>query len=265
MSKKIGRPVEFDAAKQEIFCALVEVGVSRRQAAEHVGIAPSTATRRARRDDAFADALRKAEMKFHVDLMEKLRRQSERSWRACVWLLEHTYPEIYGRGKVRNRPGLTVDQLFDQFVTLLEEIPDEGLRNRLTERLDRLAAQEFESDEAAEAENAEDEVAVPEVEVAAVKAVAAISPADAVTPAETVGMPIETEPAAAKTHGGAKSQRSETPGDSPAQRRADRQQPHQEPSRVQAAPVSRKPSLVDELLAAAGVSRQGDDFCNTSP
>ena len=42
MTMKIGRPVEFGDSKRETFCALVGVGLSRRQAAEYLGIAPST-------------------------------------------------------------------------------------------------------------------------------------------------------------------------------------------------------------------------------
>jgi hypothetical protein len=243
MSKKIGRPAAFDAARQETFCTLVGVGLSRRQAADHVGIAASTATRCAERDETFADALRKAEMRFHVDLMEKLRRQSERSWRACVWLLEHSYPETYGRGKANDRPGLTVDRLFDEVVMLLEEIPDEALRARLTNRLDRLAVEEFQPP-------ATDE---PEAEVAAPREIPAMS------------LPEHVAVAGEATSSVAPSHQPESRPEPRPQRSDDRSKRRRAQHRRQGRPLSPKARLIDELLAAAPAKRPPSDFCNTSP
>jgi hypothetical protein len=148
MTLKIGRPVEFGDSKRETFCALVGVGLSRRQAAEYLGIAPSTPLRAAERDDAFAELLRTAEMRCEMELMERMRRQCERSWRACVWMLEQIHPERYGKGKNNASAGPSAEQLFESFVALVEhKVADENLRDELIGELDQLMLEGITSDE----------------------------------------------------------------------------------------------------------------------
>lgn len=143
MTAKIGRPVEFVTSKREMFCALVGVGVSRRHAAASVGVAPSTVTRAMAADDAFADGVRDAENGCELDLMKRVRLQSERSWRAAVWLLERMRPERYARGKAAPAAP-SWDEMFDRFIALIdEEVGDEALRERLARRLDEMAVDEL--------------------------------------------------------------------------------------------------------------------------
>ena len=149
MTKRIGRPEEFDAAKREKFCTLVGVGVSRRHAATSVGVAPSTVTRHMAADPLFAERVRDAENECEIDLMKRIRLQSERSWRAAVWLLERMRPERYARGK-QAAAGPGWDAMFDQFLALIdEEVADESLRQRLTQRLDEMALAELADEEGA--------------------------------------------------------------------------------------------------------------------
>jgi hypothetical protein len=80
-------------------------------------------------------------MECEVALLKHIRAAGQRSWRACVWLLERMHPERYGRGK-QGAAGPSWDNLFEQFVTLIEQdVTDEALRERLASRLDEIALQ----------------------------------------------------------------------------------------------------------------------------
>ncbi len=56
-----GRPRRFDADKQRRLCLLMSIGLSRRAAARHVGVPPSSIVYAAGRDPAFAAQLQAAE------------------------------------------------------------------------------------------------------------------------------------------------------------------------------------------------------------
>ena len=89
----------------------------------------------------FAEQVRDAEMECEVALLKHIRAAGQRSWRACVWLLERMHPERYGRGK-QGSAGPSWDNLFEQFVTLIEQnVADEALRERLASRLDEIVMQ----------------------------------------------------------------------------------------------------------------------------
>jgi hypothetical protein len=144
MTAKIGRPVEFEGARREKFCILVGVGVTRRHAAISVGVDPSTVSRHMEADPLFAEQVRDAENDCEIDLLKRVRLQSERSWRACVWLLERMRPERYARGKSAAATAPSWDEMFDKFIALIDaEVGDAALRERLTARLDAMALEEL--------------------------------------------------------------------------------------------------------------------------
>jgi len=68
-----GRPPALDPAKRQRVIALLTIGCSRPVAARHVGCAPSTITRTAARDPAFADQLAQAETNLEVELLDSIR------------------------------------------------------------------------------------------------------------------------------------------------------------------------------------------------
>jgi hypothetical protein len=79
--------------------------------------------------------------------MSRIRLQSERSWRAAVWLLERMHPERYARGKAAPAAA-SWDEMFGKFLALIDaEVSDESLRQRLTQRLDDMALEELAAEE----------------------------------------------------------------------------------------------------------------------
>jgi hypothetical protein len=148
MSEHRGRPEEFGDNKRDTFVALLEVGLSRRMAARNLGIAPSTVTKRAARDPHFAAHIRSAENFRDFELLQRVMRHSERSWRAATWLLERIHPEQFAkgnRGKLGKQApiGPSADEVFDRIILALrEELPEETFQ-RVEERLNHLAVHDF--------------------------------------------------------------------------------------------------------------------------
>ena len=87
----------FNERKRQSVIAMIKVGISRRQAARHVGCHHSTIARAAARDPRFAALLIAAEHSQELDPLSRIIKASQRSWRANAWLLERTMPEQYGR------------------------------------------------------------------------------------------------------------------------------------------------------------------------
>jgi hypothetical protein len=251
MTTKIGRPVEFEASKREKFCLLVGVGVTRRHAAASLGVAPSTVTRQMQADPLFAEAVRDAEIECEIDLMKRVRLQSERSWRACVWLLERMHPERYARGK-QSPATPSWDEMFDRFVALIDtEVADEGLRERLVGRLDDMAMEELAAQEMEDA---------PKLTHAG-----RLAESTSTMPAarQDNGMAIATAPAAAPVVtklADKVAQNGEEKGDKAGSRRS--------ANRLPACGIlsaDRIETLLDRGHAAGGRNGAALDFCNTSP
>jgi hypothetical protein len=98
-------------------------------------------------DPLFAEQVRDAENECEMHLMSRIRLQSERSWRAAVWLLERMRPERYARGKAQ-QSAPNWDEMFDKSLALIDaEVADEALRERLTRRLDEMALEELAAQE----------------------------------------------------------------------------------------------------------------------
>ena len=139
-----GRPELFNDEKREEFTELVKLGHSRRAAAVELGVAPSTVSKRIKRDVEFADAVRAAEEISESELLAMMRKHCEKSWLATRWLLEIKHPQRYCKRKGSAVMGPSADEVFDAVIGVLaDEIADDKLRARIEARLDRLAEQEF--------------------------------------------------------------------------------------------------------------------------
>jgi hypothetical protein len=106
----IGRPCLFDAEKRGQVLALLRSGCSKRRAAAYVGIDESTIRRAEKVDLEFAMEVAKASTQFEVDLVNKMRSQAEKSWRAAAWLLERRLPDEFGTPPKREREKVVQTQ-----------------------------------------------------------------------------------------------------------------------------------------------------------
>ncbi len=134
-----GRPKVLDEVKMAEICAVLSMGSSRYEAAEHVGCAPNTIENTIRRDKAFAERVRHAETKAEMTLVRQVRKAAKQSWRAAAWALEHIRPQRYAR---RRANYLTFDEV-DEFIRLLgttvfNELPHGPGRDAAVEKLDKL-------------------------------------------------------------------------------------------------------------------------------
>jgi hypothetical protein len=86
-----GRPRRFDDQRREVLCTLISIGLSRRAAAESVGVPPSSVAHAARTDPQFAMRLRDAEIARAVRPPE-FADIGRRGWHAAARLLEKNNP-----------------------------------------------------------------------------------------------------------------------------------------------------------------------------
>lgn len=93
----------FDAVKRGQVLVLLRSGCSKRRAAAYVGVDESTIRRAEKNDPEFAIEVAKASTQFEVDLVNKMRAQADKFWRAAAWLLERRLPEEFGRPPKRRR------------------------------------------------------------------------------------------------------------------------------------------------------------------
>ena len=127
----------FDEARQNMLCALLSAGWSRRRAALHVGIDPSTVRKLALRDPAFLQRLLDCELKSELTPLTNLMNAGKQSWRASAWLLERQFPQRYSR-----RPAdlLTRQELADCLKLtaewMMQQVEDESMRTKLLAGLD---------------------------------------------------------------------------------------------------------------------------------
>jgi hypothetical protein len=89
------------------------------EAARQVGCAASTVTKAAQRDPEFAEQLRDAYFEQGLSPLARFRVQSQRSWRASAWFLEHVGPKRFGR---RRQQVVALDEVKRLFSTFNEEL-----------------------------------------------------------------------------------------------------------------------------------------------
>ena len=132
-----GRPPALDTDKRQRIIALLTVGCSRRVAARHVGCSPSTITRTAARDPAFADQVARAETNLEIELLGNIRQaaQTDRYWRAAAWLLERKNQEDYTRRTTR---VYTHDQVLHFLAATLDTLREELSQAQRTQAIQKL-------------------------------------------------------------------------------------------------------------------------------
>jgi hypothetical protein len=136
-----GRPRALNEVKRREVCALVSAGCGLDGAAQYVGCNVVTIRREAMRNPEFYEQLRSAELGAQLSPLQALRKAAGSHWRAAAWLLERTQPKRFAR---RNPHRFTDEHvsklLFDLVDSLLEEVDDPGIKDRLYHRLHQLAA-----------------------------------------------------------------------------------------------------------------------------
>lgn len=93
---KGGRPRRLtDEVRQQV-ALLLSVGLSRRRAAQRVGVSHTTISRAAKEDPVFAEQLERAEHLAASERTVHIAKLSRRSWKAAAWLILHheKYPSV---------------------------------------------------------------------------------------------------------------------------------------------------------------------------
>ncbi len=88
-----GRPQVFDVFAKAKVVALIAAGVSQRTAANYLGIHSTTISKALKRDEAFREDVVRAQAVAKVHPMLAIKRASDTSWRAAVWMLKHGQPQ----------------------------------------------------------------------------------------------------------------------------------------------------------------------------
>jgi hypothetical protein len=110
-----------DDAKRTAIVTMLRGGCSRRMAARHVECDPSTITRTAARDPAFAAQLAEAQAGADLKALRLIDQATnqEKYWRAAAWMLERRNPEEYGR---RAPETFTAEQVADVLAGFLRAV-----------------------------------------------------------------------------------------------------------------------------------------------
>jgi hypothetical protein len=141
-----GRRRFLTSLKCQEICSLVNAGCGIEGAARHVGCAPKTIHREARRNPQFGAALRHALIAAELHPLNALRSAAARHWRAAAWLLERTNPQQF----VRQPAGAIKPEQLEQFAeqlrrVIISEVGDVNTHNRMLGRI-RLLLEDLHSD-----------------------------------------------------------------------------------------------------------------------
>ena len=131
-----------DEQERRQICAVLSMGGTRQVAAWYVGCLLGAIRRTAALVPQFHLDLCRAQAQHELAQLNVLRdaARSEKNWRAGVWILEHRYPERYGRRKPKPLTTYEISLLLKQFSEIVvEELPSEFVRDRLLARFGRLA------------------------------------------------------------------------------------------------------------------------------
>ena len=135
----VGRPRLLDENKLRDICTILSVGGTREMAAAYVGCHPKTIWNTARRDPAFAERLRHAELSPEITFLTALKAAASdpKQWRVAAWALERLYPARYGKRAAETLTPDRVAKVLEQFVTgLVSQTPGGAHRRRLWRRLE---------------------------------------------------------------------------------------------------------------------------------
>ena len=118
-----GRPQSFNHLKQQQFCDLVRMGLSRGEAARASGVSLRTVCRYEREDPQFAEALEQAFWASDNRAYRSVVRAGEQSWRAAAWLIEHRARQE----REPNRPSPDMLLKSPRFADLLRDVVCEAI------------------------------------------------------------------------------------------------------------------------------------------
>ncbi len=151
MEPKRGAP---EKLTQPVFDKIVELisagGVSRRVAAQAVGVSPRTLLRwltRGREPDSgiyclFLSAIQRAEAEGEVASVQHIRIAGAKDWRAAAWFLERKYPKRWAKPPLKeSRPIDDIGGLANLDFGLKAPTPDE-VRARILAAADRIRREE---------------------------------------------------------------------------------------------------------------------------
>lgn len=94
----MARPTKYDEQRAATIAQAVEVGLTYELAAHSAGVSLSTFERWRKRYGDFDKRIRMAEGRGALVNMARIQKEAkEGDWRAAAWILEHRYPESYGR------------------------------------------------------------------------------------------------------------------------------------------------------------------------
>jgi hypothetical protein len=116
----VGRPVEFDAARKNMLCALIRTGCTRRRAANIAGVAESTVRSALQSDPDFAARMADATAAAEVECLQTIRAAAARSWRAAAWMLQRICPREYGPKHPSPPPPIPMREVFEELLHLHE-------------------------------------------------------------------------------------------------------------------------------------------------
>ena len=117
LTTRRGRPTALTPQLQEQLCLLPSVGLTRRQAAAHLGVDHTTLSHTAARDADFAADLKRAEEIAAGRPLLAIFEASRKNWRAAVWLGEH---------RRLHPPALTPEEKEEKHRASLEDARRQG-------------------------------------------------------------------------------------------------------------------------------------------
>ncbi len=140
-----GRPRVLDDAKCREICALISAGYHLTGAGQYVGCSARTIRREMKRNQDFAERIRKSTLLAELDPLNAIRQSARTNWRAAAWYLERVHPQRYAR---RN-PALVKPAEIQEFLDGVAEIIIREVRSlRAQQRiLKRLSAMSTEVEE----------------------------------------------------------------------------------------------------------------------
>lgn len=143
-----GRPSKLTPAFQREICEHIAKGATRESACALVELDYSNFWRWfTGKDEAhkeFRKAVKKAEAKFQMEAVEKIRTHGGESWQALAWELERRFPLTFGIGATRYRAEVTAE-----FMQRLKALPAD-VRRQIAEVLEAEGTGEDISSEPAE-------------------------------------------------------------------------------------------------------------------
>src|SRR5262245_40878255 len=121
------RPTKYTPARVKAILTAVELGASYEHAAAAAGVHRDTLTEWRKRYPAFSDALTRAGARGVLACFGQLHSAAEQDWRAAAWILEHRFPEQYGRQgrlQVQHSGSVGIGVEVSAVVGMLARFPD---------------------------------------------------------------------------------------------------------------------------------------------